>query len=80
MLDDEKCTCDSARCQYPVQSASPMMTVQFGGDTIQMRHSANYICGGVTGHATHCDRTVCRRILHSNCTSNTVHYTMPCAV
>lgn len=38
-------------------------------------HMSTMTCGGVTGHATGCDRATCERIIHQNCGVGDVHRT-----
>lgn len=50
------------------------MTVRYKRD-IELYHVANYTCGGVTGHARECIRSICREVVHENCTHDMIHTT-----
>ena len=50
------------------------MTVEYRR-VITLRHSANFTCGGVTGHTQQCIRSICHKIIHENCSPDTRHYT-----
>lgn len=61
---------------HPFHQRAKMQTmiVRYERD-IELRHSANFTCGGVTGHARECLRAICRKVVHDHCTTDTIHYT-----
>jgi hypothetical protein len=42
-------------------------------DVPGLPHRATMTCGGVTGHASDCERLTCMDVVHENCTPTSVH-------